>query len=150
MAYRLRAAGRAITRQYDDAMREVDLRSTQFTILTVLAFAETVTMAELAGLLAMERTTLYRNLRPLARRGLVQLEGEGRPQPTTITLSEAGAAKLHQAIPFWEKVQKKVKQKIGDLRFEQTLFALKVSQSFKGASLSRRDSKQCAYTHYST
>jgi DNA-binding MarR family transcriptional regulator len=124
VAFKVRSASRAVSRHYDHAFRPVDLRVTQFTVLNLLALGRTMTMAALANRLAMDRTTLVRNLVPLERRGLVLLNGEGRPNPTTISLSAAGRTKLEEAIPLWEKAQASLRSGIGEACFEKTLAAL--------------------------
>ena len=64
----LRSATRVLTQAYDEVLRPSGLRTTQFSILARLAGVGPVPLSELAELLAMDRTTLARNLRPLDAR----------------------------------------------------------------------------------
>ena len=69
--------------RYDDALRPLGLTSGQFSLLMSLNRVEPPTMGDVASLLAMDRTTLTANLKPLERRGLVELavDPEDRQPP---------------------------------------------------------------------
>src|ERR1700748_792709 len=66
-------AARALARRFDEALRPVGLTQGQFSLLTSLNRPEPPTMGAVADLLALDRTTLTVNLKPLQRRGLVQV-----------------------------------------------------------------------------
>ncbi|WP_146739712.1 MarR family winged helix-turn-helix transcriptional regulator [Hyphomonas pacifica] len=68
---RLLRAARRITREYDDALRPVGLTVTQFGLLNSVDRYEPDSISELADLLALDRTTLSRNLKPLEKAGLI-------------------------------------------------------------------------------
>ncbi len=63
MCASFRRASRALTQLYDEALRPVGLRATQFTILQALSLTGEVSQGELAQILAMDSTTLTRTLR---------------------------------------------------------------------------------------
>ena len=67
----LQRASRAVGRQFDEAFRPLGLTSGQFSLLMSLNRPEPPTIGNVAALLAMDRTTLTANLKPLERRGLV-------------------------------------------------------------------------------
>jgi DNA-binding MarR family transcriptional regulator len=58
----LRQASRRVTQLFDDALRPVGLRATQFTLLTAVHRLGPVPIQQLAQRLVMDRTTLTRNL----------------------------------------------------------------------------------------
>src|SRR3546814_19638916 len=66
-------SARALARRYDDALRPLGLTSGQFSLLMSLNRPEPAGMGSVANLLAMDRTTLTANLKPLERRGLVSV-----------------------------------------------------------------------------
>src|SRR5262245_822329 len=66
-------AARALARRFDDALRPLQLTSGQFSLLMSLNRPEPPTIGSVANLLAMDRTTLTANLKPLERRGLVRV-----------------------------------------------------------------------------
>jgi hypothetical protein len=61
----LRQATRAVSRLYDEELRGVGLRTTQYSLLRRLSSAGEVRQRDLGGLTSLDETTLTRNLRPL-------------------------------------------------------------------------------------
>src|SRR5690606_30994522 len=66
-------AARALARRYDDALRPMGLTSGQFSLMMSLNRPHPPRIGEVSALLAMDRTTLTANLKPLERRGLVRV-----------------------------------------------------------------------------
>ena len=64
----LRRASRALTQVYEQALRPLGLRGTQFTVLQALSLAGEVPQGELGRILAMDSTTLTRTLEIMRRR----------------------------------------------------------------------------------
>ncbi|WP_430398069.1 MarR family winged helix-turn-helix transcriptional regulator [Ferrovibrio sp.] len=95
-------AARAVARRFDEALRPLDLTNGQFSLLMSLNRPEPPGMAPVAELLAMDRTTLTANLKPLERRGLlrVEVDADDRRQRRLI-LTDAGRALLAAAMPIW-------------------------------------------------
>src|SRR5436190_9700231 len=69
----LQRAARAVARRFDAALRPLGLTSGQFSLLMSLNRPEAASIGDVSGLLAMDRTTLTANLKPLERRGLVRV-----------------------------------------------------------------------------
>src|SRR5579872_4537459 len=69
----LQRASRVMARRYDEALRPAHLTNGQFSLLMSLNRAKPPNVAEVAALLGMDRTTLTANLKPLARRGLLEI-----------------------------------------------------------------------------
>src|SRR5262249_56201217 len=78
-----RTAARVVTRFYDEALRPARLRATQFALLVALGDDGAMSIAALAKLMAMDRSTLTRNLRPLETGGLVTRGDDGCRRSTT-------------------------------------------------------------------
>src|SRR5690348_18512570 len=70
-------AARAVARRFDAALRPLGLTSGQFSLLMSLNRPAPPTIGSVAALLAMDRTTLTANLKPLERRGLLRVEVDG-------------------------------------------------------------------------
>jgi DNA-binding MarR family transcriptional regulator len=116
----LQRAARATARRYDDALRPLGLTSGQFSLLMSLNRAEPPTMGEVASLLAMDRTTLTANLKPLERRGLVELAVDPADRRSRrLLLSEAGRAQLIAALPVWRRTQKETESVVPDSHAER-------------------------------
>ncbi|MFN4128878.1 MAG: MarR family winged helix-turn-helix transcriptional regulator [Paracoccaceae bacterium] len=95
-------AARAMARRFDEALRPVGLKSGQFSLLMSLNRPEPPTLGSVAQLLAMDRTTLTANLKPLQRRGLLTVTPDADDRRSRrLTLTAAGLVLLDQAVPIW-------------------------------------------------
>ena len=94
----LRKASRRVTQLYDAALEPTGLRSTQFAILVELANWSTdpPTLAELADALAIDRSSLGHNLRPLEREGLIVLREGAEDRRRRLTGGKASAKPQRQ------------------------------------------------------
>ncbi len=108
----LRKASRAITRMYDDALCDTGMSIVQFSILRNLARHGQLPLMQLADLLVMERTTLYRALTPLERQGWVLVAG-GKGRAKTAVLTPRGRQALCAATGAWEGAQRKLLGAVG-------------------------------------
>lgn len=114
----LRRAARLLTQNYEEALRPVGLRSSQFTVLQTLELAGEITQGNLGRLLAMDSTTLTRTLAIMARSGwIARRRGEDRRE-WRFRLTPAGADLLKRAYPLWERAQADVRKKLGKTRWE--------------------------------
>lgn len=97
-------AARALARRFDEVLRPVGLTNQQFSLLMALNRPEPPTMAPVAHLLAMDRTTLTAALKPLERRGLLRVEAAPPDlRSRRLKLTEAGHAVLSDALPIWRQ-----------------------------------------------
>jgi DNA-binding MarR family transcriptional regulator len=101
----LRQASRAVSRLYDEQLRGVGLRTTQFSLLRVLERAGPVRQGDLGELTHLEETTITRNLRPLLAAGWVSVRSGDDRREKLVAITEAGTAKLAEARPAWERAQ---------------------------------------------
>ncbi|MGB7097602.1 MAG: MarR family winged helix-turn-helix transcriptional regulator [Xanthobacteraceae bacterium] len=97
-------ASRALARRFDDALRPVGLTQGQFSLLMSLNRPEPPGIGEVSGLLALDRTTLTANLKPLQRRGLVKVKVDAADKRgRRLILTAAGRAVLVAAAPIWKR-----------------------------------------------
>jgi DNA-binding MarR family transcriptional regulator len=101
----LRQASRAVSRLYDLELRGVGLRTTQYSLLRVLARAGQVRQGDLSELASLEETTLTRNLRPLVKAGWIAVRSGEDRREKLVTITEAGISKLAAAHPAWKRAQ---------------------------------------------
>lgn len=96
-------AARALARRFDEVLRPLGLTNGQFSLLMSLNRPEPPTLGSVASLLAMDRTTLTANLKPLERRGLltVAIDKEDR-RSRRLALTPAGRKLLVKAYPVWK------------------------------------------------
>ncbi|HXZ03065.1 MAG TPA: MarR family winged helix-turn-helix transcriptional regulator [Stellaceae bacterium] len=108
-------AARSLARRYDDALRPVALTNGQFSLLTSLHRVEAASIGGIAALLAMDRTTLTANLKPLERRGLVKVTVDpANKRGRLLTLTASGRALLAAALPLWRRAQAATERLIGE------------------------------------
>ena len=108
-------AARALGRLFDDALRPFGLTNGQFSLLMSLNRPEPPAMGPVASLLAMDRTTLTAALKPLERRGLVQITPDPADRRSRILkLTPAGRKLLARALPVWQKLHHELEQKMPD------------------------------------
>jgi DNA-binding MarR family transcriptional regulator len=104
-------AARALARRFDGALRPVGLTSGQFSLLISLNRAEPPTIGSVAALLAMDRTTLTANLKPLERRGLLTVLVDVTDRRIRrLALTAAGRDVLRSAVPAWRREQTAVER----------------------------------------
>jgi DNA-binding MarR family transcriptional regulator len=119
--FKARMAARALTRAYDEALRPLDLRVTQFSVLVAISLAGgRRTITELADQLGMERSTLSRNFNPLVRRGLIVLGPERQHRARSAHITDAGRALLQTALPLWAAAQERLRASLGHRNWTET------------------------------
>ncbi|MBV9375987.1 MAG: winged helix-turn-helix transcriptional regulator [Alphaproteobacteria bacterium] len=100
----LQRAARAAARRFDAALRPLGLTNGQFSLLMSLNRPDPASIGQLSALLAMDRTTLTANLKPLERRGLVGVSIDNIDKRTRrLVLLPAGQALLMAAVPIWRQ-----------------------------------------------
>jgi DNA-binding MarR family transcriptional regulator len=110
----LRRATRAVTQLYDDALRTEGLRTTQFTLLQVLARRGSVTQGVLADFLATDSSTLSRTLKPLEVARWIRSFSGGDRRERYVELTPAGRRVLERATPAWDGVQRRMRAQLGE------------------------------------
>lgn len=119
----LRKASRAVTRFYDEVMEGTGLSLGQFAVLFNIARREPLPLMDLAHILVMDRTTLYRALKPLERDGWVALEdGHGRAKNARLT--DLGHQAIENSTDAWLAAQRQLIEKFGLDRWNTTEAAL--------------------------
>jgi DNA-binding MarR family transcriptional regulator len=114
--HKARIAARAVTRAYDEALRPVGLRSTQFTVLVAASVATGIPLNQLATILGLERTTLTRSLDAIEKEGLIRVESvDGRTRK--VVLTQRGKDRLDLALPLWSQAQQNLRKRLGEQRW---------------------------------
>jgi DNA-binding MarR family transcriptional regulator len=111
----LQRAARALARRFDDALRPLELTNGQFSLLMSLNRPEPPGMAAVASLLSMDRTTLTAALKPLERRGLVEITARpGDRRTRRMKLTPKGRSLLVEALPIWKNIHRGVEDLLTD------------------------------------
>lgn len=121
MCGNFRRTSRALTQLYEQALRPLGLRASQFTILQALSLAGEVSQGRLGEMLAMDSTTLTRTLQIMRRQGWVaERRGEDRRE-RKLRLGKAGEMKLQRALPVWDEVQSLLRNHVGERVWKRLL-----------------------------
>ena len=121
MCASFRRAARALTQVYDDALRPLGLRATQFTILQALSLTGEISQGDLGGLLALDSTTLTRTLRLMRASGWIsERRGKDRRE-RWVKLSAAGRRRFKQASAPWQEVQTRLRDRAGLAKWNEWL-----------------------------
>jgi DNA-binding MarR family transcriptional regulator len=106
-------AARVLARRFDDALRPVGLTSGQFSLLASLNRPEPPSIGMVANVLAMDRTTLTANLKPLERRKLVKIVPDKNDKRNRlVNLTKAGHRLLEEALPIWRETHGAIEKRV--------------------------------------
>ncbi|MBB3135775.1 DNA-binding MarR family transcriptional regulator [Rhizobium pisi] len=134
-------AARALARLFDDALRPVGLTNGQFSLMMSLNRPEPPPMGPVATLLAMDQTTLTAALKPLQRRGWIDvMENPKDRRRRLLSLTAEGKATLARALPIWESTHAAIDGRLpdgGPARLRQDLQAVSSSMSTETAKPAR-------------
>jgi len=83
-----------------------------------------VRQRDLGGLTSLDETTLTRNLRPLIDSGWVAIGSGADRREKLVRLTDAGAAKLREAQPAWERAQERMRARLPKGRWSHLLVLL--------------------------
>ena len=109
-------AARRVARQFDDALRPLGLTNGQFSLLTSLNRPEPARLGSVAALLAMDRTTLTAALKPLERRGLVDVSIDQQDRRSrSLKLTRQGRSVLAAAIPVWIRTHARIERQLAGI-----------------------------------
>ncbi|HRP71321.1 MAG TPA: MarR family transcriptional regulator [Luteimonas sp.] len=110
---RLRKLSRLVSQRYDQALAPAGLNVNQFAILR-RAQAAPRSISALAAELGMDRSTLSRDLKPLAAAGWVRLRADrddGRQR--RVELTAGGRRAIERAAPLWVATQASLESTVG-------------------------------------
>lgn len=103
--FKLRQLTRRVTQHYDHHLARAGLKTTQYSLLSHIAKLGPLAPGELARKMALDASTLTRNLQPLVAAGWVVV-GEGvNARSRLLTLTDAGRELRQQAQRHWKAAQ---------------------------------------------
>lgn len=106
---------RALARRFDEVLRPLGLTNGQFSLLMSLNRPQPANMSQVASVLAMDRTTLTAYLKPLERRGLVNVSADPDDRRTRrLTLTPEGRKLLVKALPVWKRTHAELDRLLDD------------------------------------
>ena len=72
-----------------------------------------MSITALAERLAMDRTTMTRNLGPLERTGWVVVRDGPDRRSRSVEITEAGQGVYEKAVPLWQEAERAIRQSMG-------------------------------------
>ncbi|HLZ58938.1 MAG TPA: MarR family winged helix-turn-helix transcriptional regulator [Ktedonosporobacter sp.] len=110
----LRYAAQTLTEVYDRVLAPSGLKVTQFVLLeSILEGEAEQSITNLAHTLGSDRSTIGRNVRILARDGLVSLSRGSDRREHTVHVTQKGCEAVSLANPLWQKAQTVVADTLG-------------------------------------
>ena len=122
----LRYAAQTLTEVYDRVLAPSGLKVTQYVLLeSILEGEAEQSITDLAQKLGSDRSTIGRNVRILARDGLVSMSRGSDRREHTVHLTEKGREAVSLAYPLWQKAQTAVAETLGQdqLKMLKTLLS---------------------------
>jgi DNA-binding MarR family transcriptional regulator len=110
----IRRASRAISRFYETSMASTHLTATQFSLLAAVHLHGPLPLSRLAEALVLDRTSLYRALEPLERRGDLQVAPGRDRREKAVALADRGRRRLAGALPLWQAAQRRFLAAVGE------------------------------------
>ena len=115
--FRLRSLTRRVTRLYDQVLAPSGLTVTQYSLLAHASRQDAApTVSELAQQLFTDRTTLTRNLEPLADAGLVKVGDGADARSKAVRVTARGRSAFQAARPLWKEAQARLRAQAGSAR----------------------------------
>ena len=111
--FRIRGAARRVTQIYSRHLAPTGLKISQFSLLGFVAAEGPISIGRLSDLLATDRTTLTRNLRPLLQGGLVERATSGDRRRHELLATPDGRALFKRALPLWGTAEQEVRAAMG-------------------------------------
>jgi len=113
-----RRAARALTQAYDGRMRQSQIETSQFALLSALHACQGSNQAVIGRILDLEKTTLSRNLQWLKRKGWIELAPADDGRERRFVLTHAGRQKLESAQPAWRDAQEHLRSELSAADWE--------------------------------
>lgn len=111
---RVRLLNRVITGLYDNALRPLGVKASQFNILVVAGKLGLARPAEVCAILRLDTSTLSRNVERMRTQGWLEVvpADDARTQPFRLTIQ--GKQLVEQAASAWKIAQQEAEQLLGE------------------------------------
>ena len=119
-------AARALTRRYDAELRPFGVTVAQFTVLMQIRFGKAESLSAMAESIAMDRTTLSRNIDLLVRKGLVQKSPRAGGSARLCVLTAEAEALTEDLIPKWYQAQTEMRHLLNGVDIDNYLKTLRL------------------------
>lgn len=109
LCFGIHRAARTLARRFDEAFAPLGISHGQYSLMVSLNRPDPPRLGEAAAFLAMDRTTLTANLKPLERQGYVRIVPDKDDRRSRrLILTTAGRRILAAAVPIWRATHDEV------------------------------------------
>jgi len=113
---KLRQLGRRVARLYEDDVRALGIKNTQYSLLSHVVKLGPLTQAALAAALGLNPSTLTRNLQPMVAKGWVRIDAGADARSHSVVVTAEGRALREQAQRAWKRSQLALNARLGETR----------------------------------
>ena len=110
----MRVVHRALSSIYDEALRPTGLNIAQLNLLVAVASQHGPRPTELAAALAMEKSTVSRNVERLRDKGWLRISKSGDARSHRLFVTSQGRRRIERALPAWREAQEQAAQLLGE------------------------------------
>ena len=115
-SFKLRQLSRRVSQHYDRVVASSGLKTTQYSLLSHIGRLGPVRPSDLAAAMAMDASTLTRNLQPLLEHGWAAIGPGVDGRSRLVTLTAIGRAKRAEAQRAWKRAQLALNAQLGSDR----------------------------------
>lgn len=131
LCFGVHRAARALARRFDAALAPLGISHGQYSLMVSLNQPVPPRLGETAAFLAMDRTTLTANLKPLERQGYVKVVPDKEDRRSRrLVLTESGHEILIKAAPIWRSTHDEVDAHISGQPAELRAQLMAISTAF--------------------
>ena len=115
-SFKLRQLTRRVSQHYDRVVASCGLKTTQYSLLSHIERLGPVRPSDLAAAMAMDASTLTRNVQPLLEHGWAAVGPGADGRSRLVTLTAKGRAKRVEAQRAWKRAQLALNAQLGSDR----------------------------------
>lgn len=112
---KLRKLSRIIDNKYRKNLSDFNVTESQLSMLMVFYKLKKIEQGKIGNYLALERSTISRNVKTLVKNNWVQRSDSYQP---VISITPKGEKLIEKVIPYWEKTMDEIKSRIGQRGFQ--------------------------------
>jgi len=111
--FKLRQLTRRVTQHYDRVVAASGLKTTQYSLLSQMEHLGPARPSDLAAAMAMDNSTLTRNLQPLVASGWAEIGPGEDGRSRRVAITARGRAKRLEAQREWKRAQLALNERLG-------------------------------------
>jgi DNA-binding MarR family transcriptional regulator len=112
--FKLRQLMRRVSQHYDAELGKAGLKTTQYSLLSHVARLGPLRPGELAQSMAIDASTLTRNLKPLVAAGLISVAPGADGRSHAVAITDSGRSKRNDAQRHWKAAQEGLDELLGE------------------------------------